>query len=303
MRVLVTGGHGFVGSNLVHVLRSSGDQVLAPSHAELDLTDSSATDSYVRSHAPEAIVHAAIWNGFAGLLGDRTRAWAAFVGATNHVVDAANAVDAHIVLVSTDWVFDGTQAPAKEDAPPNPTTTYGVLKLVCEQAVLRRADRGTVARIAGVQGVHRARRATVRAQDAGFGYLVASAVEAMGAGRRFTVWDGQGLNVWASPIAAVDCARLIRLALDRPVEGILHCCGREHVDRVTLVRRAVEVFDLDPDLLAVGVPPAEILPSGGAPRDTRLDSAHTAAALRTRLPGLDDLLATLVVELDPVARL
>ena len=54
------------------------------------------------------------------MLSDRRRAWDAYVGATRNVVDAANAVGAHIVLVSTDWVFDGTQGPAPEDAPPNP---------------------------------------------------------------------------------------------------------------------------------------------------------------------------------------
>ena len=96
---------------------------------------------------------------------DRRAAWAAYVGATRHVVDAANAAAAHVVLVSTDWVFDGTQAPATEDAPPNPVNQYGFLKAASELVVGERAERGTVARIAGVQGAHRARPAAPRRQD------------------------------------------------------------------------------------------------------------------------------------------
>ena len=118
MKVLITGGGGFVGSNLVHVFRTAGDDVLAPSSSELDVTDEAAVLAYAEEHRPDAIVHAAIWNAFAGLLSDRRRAWDSFVGATSAVTDAADAVGARMVLVSTDWVFDGTQGPAAEDDPP-----------------------------------------------------------------------------------------------------------------------------------------------------------------------------------------
>jgi dTDP-4-dehydrorhamnose reductase len=297
VRVLVTGGRGFVGSNLVHVLSEAGDEVLAPAHAELDLVDEAATRAYVREHAPEAIVHAAIWNAFAGLLSDRRRAWSSFVDATRHVTDAANAVGARIVLVSTDWVFDGTQGPAAEDDPPNPTSPYGVLKVLSESVVRERARRGTIARIAGVQGAHRAQAKTVRDQDAGFGYLVASVIDALRGGREFTVWEGPELNTWASPVSAIDASKLIRRAIERDVDGVLHCCGADHVDRVDLARRAASAFGLDPALVKTGPAPGEAIPAGGAPFDTRLASEHTARALGIALPGLDDLLTVLQEEL------
>lgn len=297
MKVLITGGGGFVGSNLVHVFTSAGDTVLAPTHAELDLTDEKATRAYVAAHAPDAIVHAAIWNAFAGLLSDRRRAWASFVGATRTLTDAANACEARMLLVSTDWVFDGTQGPAAEDDPPNPTQPYGVLKLACELVVTERAERGTVARIAGVQGAHRAQARTVREQDAGFGYLIASVLERVRTGASFAVWESPRLNTLASPVSAIDAARLIRRALERDADGILHCCGAEHADRVGLARRAVETFGLDPALVTVAPPPESAIPPGGAPYDTRLASARTAAALGLELPGLGDLMAGLRTEL------
>jgi dTDP-4-dehydrorhamnose reductase len=214
------------------------------------------------------------------------------------VVDAANAAGAHVVLISTDWVFDGTQGPAGEDEPPNPINAYGFLKAASELVVQERGERGTVARIAGVQGVHRARLSTPRAQDAGFGYLVASLVEALRAGRAFTVWDGDGLNAIATPTLATDAAELIWRALERGVTGTLHCVGGEHADRVTLARRAVAAFGLDPELLRVGPPPADAIPRGAIPYDTRLNASATAVALGVRLPDLDTTLARLRAELD-----
>lgn len=298
MRIYVTGASGFVGSNLAYVFEEHGAEVIRPTHAEVDLTDPAAVARSVDCARPDAIVHAAIWNAFAGLLSDRRKAWANFVPATRHVVDAANRTGAHMVLVSTDWVFDGTQGPAGEDEPPNPINTYGFLKAMSELVVHDRAERGTVARVAGVQGVHRARPQTLREQDAGFGYLVASVVEALRAGGRFTVWDGPRLNTIATPTLATDAAELIWRALERGALGVLHCCGGEHIDRVSLARRAVAAFGLDEDRLDVGPPDPAAINAGGVPYDTSLDATRTAATLGVELPDVDAMLARLRLQLE-----
>jgi dTDP-4-dehydrorhamnose reductase len=299
MKVLVTGGSGFVGSNVVAVLARHGADVLAPGHRELDLTDAAAVSRHVDAARPDAIVHAAIWNDPAGLATHRRRAWAAYVGATRAVVDAANGADAHVVLVSTDWVFDGTQGPASEDEPPNPINTYGFLKAASELVVSQRAERGTVARIAAVQGVHRARPSTPRAQDAGFGYLAASVADALTAGKTFTVWDGPGLNRLATPVLATDAAEMILRALERGTTGTLHCVGSDHVDRVTLARRTAEAFGFDPDQVRTGAPDPGSVGTQPIPEDTRLDGTRTAERLGIELPDLATTLARLRAELTP----
>jgi dTDP-4-dehydrorhamnose reductase len=299
MRIYLTGASGFVGSNLAHVFAGEhGAEVIAPAHGHVDLTDELMVRRSVVATRPDAVVHAAIWNDPAGLRSDRRRAWDAYVGATRNAAVAANAVDAQFVLISTDWVFDGTQGPATETEPPNPINTYGFLKACSELIVRETAARGTIARVAGVQGVHRARPNAPRAQDAGFGYLVVSLVEALRAGERFEVWDGAGLNQLATPTLATDAARLVWRALDGEVTGVLHCCGAEHVDRVGLARRAVEVFELDPELLDVVAPPADALGTEGIPRDTRLDARATGSALGVELPDLNAMLRRLKAEVD-----
>ncbi|MGO9891148.1 MAG: SDR family oxidoreductase [Solirubrobacteraceae bacterium] len=299
MRIYLTGASGFVGSNLAHVFaREHGAEVVSPGHEHVDLTDELVVRRSVLVTRPDAIVHAAIWNDPAALHTDRRRAWDAYVGATRNVVAAANAGDAHVVLISTDWVFDGTQGPAPETEPPNPINTYGFLKACSELVVTQSAARGTIARIAGVQGIHRARPHTPRAQDAGFGYLVLSLVDALRAGERFAVWDGPGLNLLATPTLATDAAELVWRALTREVTGTLHCCGGEHVDRVGLARRATRVFELDSDLLDVAPPPADVISGGRIPRDTRLDATATARSLDVELPDLDAMLRRLRAQVE-----
>jgi dTDP-4-dehydrorhamnose reductase len=297
MRVWVTGAGGFVGSNVVRVLRERhGADVAGPSRAEVDVTDGAAVARAVDAFAPDAIVHCAILNDPVALARDRRAAWAGYVGATRNVVDAANG--AHVVLISTDWVFDGTQGGATEDEPPNPINAYGFLKAASELVVLERADRGAVARIAGVAGVHWARPALPRQQDAGFGYLCASLVHTLREGQRFTVWESPDINCVATPTLASEAAELVWRAIDGGHEGVLHCVGGESVDRVTLARCTAEAFGLDPEMVDVGPPDPAAVGSMRVPYDTSLDATATAKRLGVELLSLEAMLGRLRVELE-----
>jgi dTDP-4-dehydrorhamnose reductase len=297
MRVFVTGARGFVGSNVVRVLRERhGVDVAGPSRAEVDVTDTAGLARAVEAFAPDAIVHCAILNDPVALERDRRAAWAGYVGATRNVVDAASG--AHVVLISTDWVFDGTQSGATEDEPPNPINAYGFLKAASELVVLERAARGAVARIAGVAGVHWARPELPRQQDAGLGYLCASVVQTLRAGQRFTVWESPDINCIATPTLASDAAELVWRAIAGGHEGVLHCVGAESVDRVTLARRTAEAFGLDPGMIDVGPPDPAAVGSMRVPYDTSLDATATAKRLGVELPDLGAMLARLRVELD-----
>ena len=154
-----------------------------------------------------------------------------------------------MILISTDWVFDGTGT-AAEDTPPNPVNAYGFLKAACELVVEERAARGAVARISAVQGGGTA----PRGQDHGFGYFVASLVQSLRAGEPFTVWEAEDINMRATPTLATDAARLIRRMIELERTGIHHCCGGESVTRGELAYAAVQAFELDGELLRFGPP-------------------------------------------------
>lgn len=301
MRVLVTGGSGFVGSNVVRVFAERhGAEVVAPSHADVDLTDRARVHVCVADVRPDAVVHCAILNDLDRLYADRTAAWDAYIGATRNVVDAANAAQAKVVLVSTDWVFDGTQAGADERTPPNPVNLYGVLKMASELVIGERARDGVVARISGVNGIHWTRPATPRAQDAGFGYFVASLVEALSAGRPFTVWlddDHQDVNMIATPSLASTSAEMMWRIVDRDLRGTFHCCGGEAMGRWRLAELAADVFKLDATLLRPGRPNQGSVDIP-VPHDTSLDATATAAALDMDLPSARELLCGLRHEIE-----
>jgi dTDP-4-dehydrorhamnose reductase len=298
MRVYVTGARGFVGSNVVRVFERRGAEVLGPTREEVDVTDAGAVRRSVAAYRPDTIVHCAILNDFKRLYTHRSNAWAAYVGSTRVLADAANLAGAQLLLVSTDWVFDGTQGGADEDTPPNPINAYGFLKAASELVVAERAELGAVARVSGVNGVHWARPEAPRRQDAGFGYFVASLVDALSAGRRFTVWESSTINGVASPVLASMAAELFQRIAERRVAGTYHCCGGEAISRRELALRAADAFELDPELLDFGLPEENALPPGPVPYDTSLTGPATEHALDVRLPGVDGLLSGLRAELE-----
>ena len=145
MRLYVTGGTGFVGSNIIKVALERFNAAVfstvysslpegAPGleYGRVNMLDPHQVLNSVRAFQPNAIIHAAILNDFERIYQDRKLAWQAYVDSTRFLVRAANEVGAKIILVSSDWVFDGTQVDADEFTPPNPINLYGVLKLVAE---------------------------------------------------------------------------------------------------------------------------------------------------------------------------
>ncbi len=308
MRAYVTGGTGFVGSNIVKVFSERhGATVHCPVHRfvpagtpgfsteRLDLLDDGAVQASVDEFDPDVIVHSMILNDFAAMYTDRDLAWRSYVGTTESLARAADRAEAKLILVSTDWVFDGTQPGADEDTPPNPVNLYGVLKMASERTALLSAERAAVARVSAVSGMHWLRDSTPRVQDGGFGYLVTSIVEALEAGEAFAVWEADNINMVASPSLASECAEVIwRIAADASATGVFHCCGADSVGRMELARLACEVFDLDVAMLASTAPDTGATGAVGEfpiPYDTSLAVRRTREVLNYEPPGVRELLA------------
>ena len=295
----MTGGTGFVGSNIVHEAVRQGHEVATtyrsyrPSGNEtyelrrIDMLDRAAVLEDVEAYAPDVLIHCAILNDMGALYRDRGAGWDHYVNATRVTAEAAVAAGASYVMVSTDWVFDGTQAGADESTPPNPINLYGVFKMASELVALERG--GAVARVSGVNGMHRARPAAPRAQDPGFGYFVASLVDSLARGRTFRVWESDRINMRATPSLASESAEMIIEIGRRRLTGVFHCCGADGVGRMELARLACTVFDLDPELLRSGLPLPGVMPDVPIPYDTTLAAPRTSDLLErdpTPLPIL-----------------
>ncbi len=138
MRALVLGGTGMLGKAVVTHWRRRQQPVLGLSHAQADITDRPRLAEWMRSFHPEIVVNCAAFTAVDGCETEREKALAINGTAVAHVVDTAREIDARVIHLSSDYVFDGrARTPYVEGAPTGPRSVYGESKLRGEKEALR----------------------------------------------------------------------------------------------------------------------------------------------------------------------
>ncbi|MGY8810611.1 MAG: dTDP-4-dehydrorhamnose reductase [Pseudomonadales bacterium] len=150
MKILITGADGQLGRCLQDCLGSSTHHWLALNRSGLDITNSVAVAAAVSQFKPDVIVNAAAYTAVDKAESNHDRAWAINAQAVEHLAAAANATDALLIHVSTDYVFDGSATtPYSETANLSPLGVYGSSKLDGETAAAK-AQRHCIVRTAWV---------------------------------------------------------------------------------------------------------------------------------------------------------
>ena len=151
-RWLITGGGGMVASDLVGALESRGEDAIALSRNDLDITDSRAVAEAVRHHRPSIIVNCAAYTRVDDAESNENIANGVNGSAVEILANAAR--EALLVQISTDFVFDGAKrTPYEINDRPNPLSAYGRSKLFGEEAATH-AKRYLIVRTSWLFGVH-----------------------------------------------------------------------------------------------------------------------------------------------------
>ena len=239
--VLVTGAAGQVGRDLVQVLAASvppagvatallgatpvlpGEfDVVELDHSKLDVTNAVACRKVITAAAPEVVVHLAAYTAVDRAESDVARAQLVNEIGTRNVAAAAEESSAHLIALSTDYVFAGDLGRALDEGDSvGPLSVYGRTKLDAERACPPGATIVRTSWVAGLTG-----RSVV--------HLAATAAQS-GAELRFV--DDQ-VGTWTS--AADLAAGLVQLIRVRPT-GIVHLAGTGEASWYEVIQRAVEL--------------------------------------------------------------
>ena len=153
MRLLVTGAAGMLGRDVVAAASAAGHDVIALTRRDLDITDADAVRRAVSDAKPAAVINCAAYTDVDGAEGDEDAATRVNGAAAGSLAAAAAGAGAHVVHVSTDYVFAGDSEEAYvESDPVAPSGAYGRSKLAGETAVREAAARHAIVRTAWVFG-------------------------------------------------------------------------------------------------------------------------------------------------------
>lgn len=294
MRVLVTGAGGQLGGDLVTALSGAvplggrrrsllgvagpgpGVDVTGADHSTLRVEDRTEVLEAVLALRPDVVVHAGAWTEVDACEGDPDRAFRVNAIGTRHVAEAASMVRAHLVYVSTDYVFDGTSTrPYVEWDEPNPLSVYGRSKLGGERECPPEATVVRTSWVCGASGTNVVRTALRLA--AGPGTL------------RF-VDDQHGSPTFTADLAAA----IVTLALDRR-PGTYHVTNSGSTSWFGFVQSVLEAAGHDASRV-VPISTADLDPPRPAarPANSVLDNAALRLGGLPLLPEWQDGLARLV---------
>jgi dTDP-4-dehydrorhamnose reductase len=304
LRVLLSGANGQLGQDLQAVLagrRPEGGDPGSPvalaaiqalgSHEEVavlatdidtvDVADREAVDGAFAQFRPDVVMHAGAYTAVDACESDPDTAIAVNTVGTRHMAEASARSGAHLLYVSTDYVFDGeADRPYVEGDAPNPRTVYGRSKLGGELEVARHCPGATVVRTAWVSGAH----------GSNMTKTVLALAAKPGGGPLTFVDDQHGSPTFTADLAPV----IVRLALERR-PGTFHVTNQGETSWFGFARAVLATAGLDPERVEP-IATSELDPPRPArrPANSRLNNAALRLAGLPLLPMWNDALARLV---------
>ena len=280
MKVVITGAGGQLGVDLVEHCTDAGDAVSAFDRSSLDITDAAAVRELLSSTRPDAVINAAAYTAVDACETNEAVAYAVNADAVGFLAAACDEVAAHLVHVSTDYVFDGTLDRAyREDDRTNPQSVYGRSKLAGEIAAGANAS---IVRTSWVCGEHGNNMVKLVLR------LAANPEQALA-----FVDDQRG-----HPSFTADLAPAVRLLAVERRSGVHHLTNQGAVSWYEFVREILAAAGYDPDRVRP-ISSADLDPPRPAPRPANsvLDNAAWRAAGFEELRDFREPLAELVAKL------
>ena len=243
MKILITGSNGLLGQKLLHKLRQdSSVQLIATSkgknrvsekngytYFDLDITNNDAVAKLIASEKPQVVINTAAMTNVDLCEAEKDNCDALNVSAVQFLADACVKIDAHLIHISTDFIFDGEDGPYKEEDEPNPLSYYGLSKLKSEHLLQAHAVKWTVLRTIIVFGV---------GENLSKGNIVLWAKGALEKGEPLNIIDDQ----FRAPTLADDLADACILAANKKAFGVFNASGKDIMSIYEIVERIAKHY-------------------------------------------------------------
>lgn len=289
--LLITGGSGFVGLKLASLLKGNYSVYIAcktyddsllkfGEYVSLDIRDADETRRIVTEIRPTAVVHAAALTNVNDCARYREEAFAINVTGTENVSRSAEEVNARVVYLSTDLVFDGKRSFYTEEDKPNPVCYYGVTKLQGEYLIASLNSNYCIARPGLIFG-----------KSIGSSKCFAETmVDRLQKRQEIRLFNDE----FRTPVYLDNvCALIGELLVRNELQGIYHLCGSERISRYDFGLKLSQIMGYDYSC---------IVPSSlydypfvdSRPPDCSMSNRKAAACLNARFMTIDEGLCNMV---------
>jgi len=245
-RILVTGANGMLGQRTINFYKAIENiQLLGTSVEEkpvfnyvdyisCDLSDREQIKKIISDFCPDFIVNAAAFTNVDLSESEKELAWKINVKGVEYLAEGARIIDAHLIHISSDYIFDGKNGPYSETDKPNPVGYYGRTKLASENTLKISGCINTVLRTNVLYGIADSRPDFVR-----------WVVNSVSSGKQINIVTDQVNN----PTFIDDLVQAINRVIEFRKQGIFNIGGREFLNRFEFTELIADFFNLDKTLI------------------------------------------------------
>lgn len=265
MKLLVTGGSGFLGRRAAVHFEKLGWQVFAPSHKELDITDPEAVRAWFLANRPHGVIHTAAVSETGKCQQEPEWSEAVNVAGSVNLVKACREVGAKPVLCSSDQIYFGSALPGphRESEPVTPGNVYGSQKLRAEQRCLEILPETVCLRLSWMYA-----RDSYPGEHGHFLATLKAALEDESKALTWPIHDRRGIT------DAADVVGNLAKALELP-GGVWNFGSENDKNTYDTVRAVLEALGMD---AALGRLTPNEAAFAGNPRDISMDTAKAKTA-------------------------
>ncbi len=236
MKILVTGAKGMLGQDLCPVLEDADfvDEIVETDIDNLDITNELLVQKVIKAEKPDIVIHCAAYTNVDRAEDERELAYKINVLGTENVSKACKSVNATMVFISTDYVFDGTkgQKYISSDTP-NPLNFYGKTKLDAENIVKKSCQKYYIVRTSWLYGLY------------GKNFLE-TMLNLAQEDKELKVVDNQiGCPTWTVELSEALCD----LIEEKPEYGIYHICGSGETSWYNFAKEIFKIANIKVKLL------------------------------------------------------
>jgi len=272
--MLVTGASGLLGNKIVEHAKNDYKLVpiykTTPLHSnslKLDITDAVEVSNLFSRFKPTVVIHTASETNVDKCETEKVHAWKVNVEGARNIADACQKVNAKLVAISTDYVFDGEKGLYTEEDTPNPINYYGVTKLEGEKQVINYCKNYAILRTSVLYGWHPWKQ-------------------------NFATWvinklrQQQEINIvedhYNTPTLADNLAEMALEVAEKDLQGLYHASGNERISRYEFAKKIAETFGLNSDLIKPVKTSQMAAWTAKRPRDSSLDTGKIRKQLKTK---------------------
>lgn len=249
MKILVTGSGGLLGQKLsslllrdkqIDTILTARKNITLPFSKDvhaLDITNAGAVEEALQKFLPDIVINTAAMTMVDDCELNQEDCWRANVTAVENLIRSCEVINAHLIHVSTDFIFDGSHGPLDEAAKPNPVNFYGKSKLAAEELVKKSKTTWAIIRTVLVYGI---------TADMSRSNIVLWVKNNLEQGKPIKVVNDQ----WRTPTLAEDLAMGCYLAATKKANGIYHISGKDFLSPYDIALKAADFFGLDRSLIS-----------------------------------------------------